>query len=229
MRAEQWLMFVVGGLGLYAVYSLITSKASEQKPEDTNTNASRLSPPPSQPWTPPPPPPMISLLQNIIGPAHSAPLRTGTLSLPQWYRGRIELPPAGAYDGAPVLPPMRPSPLLQFTAANTHEQIRADLERLGFGNVTVYMNLAEAANEDAIPLPDALANPTPGSRWFSAVWRRPNTVVPVDLPRELVLLWPSHVARVLAHPATGFWHVPAFVHPGGYTPRSPYAPQRFAG
>ena len=159
LRAEQWMIIAVGAIGAGAVYLLATAK-----PRTTPID-------PGQPGRVPTPAPgaPVALLQNIIGkppaPAgsHSAALRTG-----QPYRGRIELPAGSSSNPA---------------------QIRAELERFSFGDVTIYEKLADAQANDAIPLADALANPTPQTRWFAAVWRGESHVY--QIPPTIVLLWPT--------------------------------------
>lgn len=89
---------------------------------------------------------------------------TGALLRPnQWYRGRLE------------------------SDRESRSDIADELRRSGFVDVQVYLTPDEAAN--AIPLSQALANPTSRSRWFQARWvgasgRR-------QLPAGVVLLWPG--------------------------------------
>ena len=167
MRADQWFILAIGGIGVYAAIKLLTSKPSQTSTDNVPANQ------PNQPVTPPAP---VGLQQNIIGrnaPPGSALLRTG-----QPYRGRLELAPSA-----------------------TREQTTSQLQALGFDTITVYASVAEARVNDAIPLPDALMNPTPGSRWFQAVWRGPSGAR--ALPPQLLLLWPT-----VSAPSTG-WYAPA--------------------
>lgn len=142
MRAEQWFMIAVGGLGVYAIYRLVTTKASDQKSEEIKPAATG----PVGPVNGPIPP--VTLLQNILG--HNAPPGSALLRTGVPYRGRLELP----ISRPPVLPMPPPPggfpPFSTLVASASREQITSELQRLGFGDVIVYMTLAEAESGDAI-------------------------------------------------------------------------------
>ena len=177
MRADQWFILAIGGLGVYAVIKLVTNKTTaDVKPEDVPVYR------PAPPAPPGPTPGGIFLQQNIIG--QNAPPGSALLRAGQPYRGRLELAPT-----------------------STREQTAATLQQLGFATITVYMNATEAQTADAIPLRDALANPTAGSRWFQAVWQGPSGAR--ALPREVILLWPT---VTIAQPNTGAWGYMKYGH-----------------
>ena len=89
---------------------------------------------------------------------------------------------------------------------STRPQLQAELVMAGWRDVVVYMTAAEAQGSGAIELVDALANPTPGSRWFAATWRgaaNQRAVAP-----EIVALWPTAQTQ----PNTGW--APAWSYAG---------------
>lgn len=170
LGVEQWAVLGFSALGLFAVYRLL--KASRNEPAlETAPDTTPLLDVSRVPMLP----------ANIVRADKSARLQTN-----QAYRGRIELPstpPAG------VLPPRPPTgDLLEFeTASSTREAIASALQRAGFSNVAVFMNVAEATPE--IPLPVALEGAGTGSRWFTATWAKPSGVQPKM--GNIVLLWPT--------------------------------------
>jgi hypothetical protein len=150
LRAEQWLMLGVVGIGITA--AILLTRAKPRTPEALSVPLG----------SPAPPLPENLRVPNILGrnaPPGSAFMNTGTT-----YRGRLELPAGDA---------------------RTREQLRTELEALGFRNVTVYMSVDEAGDE--IPLPDAKINPTSGTRFFTGIW--PGASVTQRMPPTLRLLW----------------------------------------
>lgn len=158
LRAEQWIMLAVVGLGAFAAYRLIYVKPGI--PGEM----------PLQPGAQPALGPAGTLPADIRVPSilgRNAAAGHAILSARTPYRGRVDL---GARDDA---------------------TFARELAALGFTKVEVYSEVDLAANPDAIPLPDALLNPAPTTRWFSATWAG-NGMQPratVRLPAGTQLLW----------------------------------------
>ena len=164
LGAEQWAVLGFSAIGLYAVYRLVKGSGEPDPRIDLESRqpiASRVP----------------TLAVNIVRPDGNAQLKTGTP-----YRGRFELHPAGA-----AFPPKVPTrPFEHFTTRATREQLVSELQRAGFANVTVSMNVAEAT--PTIPLPMALEGAGTGSRWFTGTWMGPTATHDLG---NIVLLWPT--------------------------------------
>lgn len=197
LRAEQWLMIAVGGLGAYAVYRLVkNSQPPNEVPILVNGQKQ-----PTQPTGP------LALAQNwIASPGQVQSPGGGGLRHGGDFKGRIELPPAGT-----PFPPMMPAPgsLAQNTAGDSQAQLQAELKAMGWDNPVVYMTAAAAKNSGQFELPGTLDNPTAGSRWFVAKWRGGNNQR--TLPRQIVLLWASAQAFAAETAGWGPWgYYPAY-------------------
>ena len=201
LRADQWMMIAVGGLGLTALYLLTQAKSDQPRTADIpirnpGTTADPVIGPVVQPGMGPIDP----------GLPLTTPLRPGT-----WYRGRLELAPTlDAQPGTDRTPDFETF----LTTASTREQIAARLAQLGFGDVVVYMNLAEA--EPAVLIPDRLKDPMPGSRWFSARWvGRPGAVSSVvQRSRRFPYLWRAAGAPMLGMQTLNFMRSALAQNPG---------------
>lgn len=285
MRADQWLMLAVGGLGLYAVYHLVKGgektpsehdtaiqvgdvvevRASalprffSQRPDSTvSVHVSRAEPDSVfiaghvvavEGVAVPPVPSEVfqfprSEVVSVQKPAPVAeptaptelppfpqnrppgePLRPGT-----WFRGRLDLP---AHLPPKAAPP-NPKPLELAHGQTSREQLASELGKLGFANVEVYMTPEEATPQ--VLLPAALANPTPGTRWFTAQWPPSAPRRAIERPPQLTYLW---FVTAPARPATGaiyrnpyyapVWPGHAHARHHAPAPRSPYVPTRPRG
>lgn len=190
LRAEQWLMIAVGGLGAYAVYRLV--KNTQPPPEKVPILVD-----PSRPAQPTQPTGPLVLAQNWItspGQVRNPNPMSGGSGLKHGanFKGRIEAP------------------------GSTREQLRKLLDDAGFVSITIYMNEAEARAGDAITLPGALVNPVQNqTRWFSAQFRGGNNSQKV--PPQIVLLWLTGDLQTLAGTAGwGPWgYYPAYPTYGG--------------
>lgn len=196
LRADQWMMIAVGGLGLTALYLLTQAKPDQPRTTDIpirnpGTTADPVIGPVVQPGTGPIDP----------GLPPTDPLRPGS-----WYRGRLELAPTPDMD-------RRADAEAILSAASTREQIATRLTGLGFGDVVVYMNLAEA--EPAVLIPDRLKDPMPGSRWFSARWvGRPGEVSSVvQRSRRFPYLWRAVGAPMLSLQTLNFMRAAVAARP----------------
>ena len=167
LRAEQWAMVGVVGIGAMAAYLL-----TRARPRDLERIDAAPQPFPPVPVAPlPVPPGGLQLQQNILragvpGQPSRALLRQGTNVL-----GRLEL---GGSD----------------RAADDATALR-NLQLAGFSDVRLFTRADIAANPALVPLTNALANPTPRSRWFWGTWNGNGTIAAGDvmMPREVVLLW----------------------------------------
>ena len=164
LRAEQWAMVGVVGIGAVAAYLLTRARPRDLERIDLAPQQ-RPPAPPGVPGVPPP------LAQNILRaglpgqPGHAL-LRRGNNVL-----GRLEL---GGSD----------------RAGDDATALR-NLQLAGFTDVRLYTPSDVAANPELVPLTDALANASVGSRWFWGTWNGNGTVAAGDIvmPREVVLLW----------------------------------------
>ena len=151
LRADQWMAITIGGIALGALYLLTRAESTPApgrepiyKPNGNGTG----------PITDPP-----------VEPVENGPINTGippgSMLRPSWYRGRFELADTPDVD-------RRADAEITLSTSSTREEIASYLQRLGFANVTVYMDVGEAT--PAVLIPDRLADPTQGSRWFAARW-----------------------------------------------------------
>ena len=178
LRAEQWMVLGLGAIGAYAVYRLVTTRPTP--PGEMPILVDRQPPPQPMPTPPGQPPGPITLSQSIV--ETPGRLRVG-LRHGGDFKGRIERP------------------------GSTREQLQRELKDMAWDNVQIYMTAAEAQASGAVELVDALANPTPGSRWFSGKWRGRNNIR--EVPTWIVLLWPT-VETLTA----GYGWAPAWAYAG---------------
>lgn len=170
-------MIGVGGLGAYALYRLLSTKPDQGGSETPILNTQNVQTAP---------PATFEFQQNMLYQGPGQPPRTTIRLTPNWYRGRIEVHPAGTKFGIQL--PRRAFPFEFTTTDAPREVILAELRDLGFDQAAVYMSPAEA--ENAIPLPALKANPTPQSRWFHARWvGAPGALITV--PSSLKAIIPS--------------------------------------
>ena len=150
LRADQWMAITIGGIALGALYLLTRAESTPApgrepiyKPNGNGTG----------PVTEPP-------VEPVDGPINTG-IPPGSMLRPSWYRGRFELADTPDMD-------RRSDAETTLSSLSTRGEIASHLRDLGFADVTVYMNVDEAT--PAILIPDRLAGPTRGSRWFAARW-----------------------------------------------------------
>ena len=150
LRADQWMAITIGGIALGALYLLTRAESTPApgrepiyKPNGNGTG----------PVTEPP-------VEPVDGPINTG-IPPGSMLRPSWYRGRFELADTPDVD-------RRSDAETVLSTSSTREQIVARLADLGFRDITVYMDVGEAT--PAVLIPDRLAGPTRGSRWFAARW-----------------------------------------------------------
>ena len=205
LRADQWLMIGVGGLGAYALYRLMTTKPDQGGSDQGGSETPILG---TQTTTAPPG--TFEFSQNMLYAGPDQPPRTQIRLTPNWYRGRIEVHPAGTKFGMQLPRPARP---FEFTTADApREEIVRELQVLGFDPVRVFM--ANDAQID-IPLPALIQNPTAQSRWFYGRWNRPAGSM-LAVPSTLKAIIPSEEP---ARPRTAGHY--------GYGPRYALQPFRY--
>ena len=166
LRAEQWAMVGVVGIGAFAAYLLTRARPRDlervdfapQRPPQQQTNASLFAAAPLGPYT-------GALVVGPPGEPSHALLRRGDSVL-----GRLEL---GGSD----------------RAGDDATALR-NLQLAGFSNVRLFTAADIAINPGLVPLADALANVGTGSRWFYGTWNGNGTTLAGDvvMPREVVLL-----------------------------------------
>lgn len=208
MRADQWLMLGVVGIGAYAVYRIARAEGSSQA-----LPADKVPPPlnpvfaPAPPRPAPAPAPDVTNLPAMPGPIAAPPpgfaLETG--ADPNKPERAIQLKNSFAYQG------------------RYEEPLSAQLRNLFEAFQTFDLAGARAAGFPVF----ALANPGKNTRWFYGRYLGPTTGVPggvasviVERPNELKLLWIKPGQRgqvaVAGDPriATfGWWPGPARVTP----------------
>ena len=110
LRADQWLMIGVGGLGAYALYRLLSTKPDQGGGDMPILGTTTTAPPGT-----------FEFDQNMLYQGLGRPPRTEIRLTPNWYRGRLEVPvtPTG------VIP--------------ERNAIAAQLRSLGFDPIFVYM------------------------------------------------------------------------------------------
>ena len=196
LRADQWLMLGVGGLGAYALYRLMTTKPDQGNGEMPILNTQTTTAPPGT----------FEFGQNLLYAGPGQPPRTQIRLTPNWYRGRIEVHPAGTKFGIQL--PRMPRPLEFTTADAPREVIAAELRALGFNPISVYMPGEEG---DTIPLIALKQNPTAQSRWFYGRWSQPTPNTLIAVPPALKAIIPSEeparprTAGYFAHPYLNRW------------------------
>lgn len=174
MRADQWLMLGVVGLGVYAVYRMTRAEASPLPASPGDSARPTPLPIPSGPLpalpadsTPP------SNLSVVTGPVLK-------LTPASWYHGRVETVSKNGQASS-----------VFFPADNRADLVTA-LTSLGFGNVSVFMTPKEASND--IFQPFAFEGAGQGTRWFRARWPFADALgnlssTSISRPDGLVTLW----------------------------------------
>lgn len=161
LRAEQWAMVGVVGIGALAAYLL-----TRARPRDVERIDSNERPVYGRRETA-----SEALVSNILQlgppgePSHAL-LRRGDNVL-----GRLEL---GGSD----------------RAGDDATTLR-NLQLAGFSNIRLFAPADVAADPTLVPRRDALTNVGAGSRWFWGTWSGDGTALAGDIvmPREVVLLW----------------------------------------
>lgn len=181
MRAEQWMLVGIVGIGAYAVWRLTQTTSADQPSAPPDQN------PIIHPPVPFPTPVVIpaGALSNLPGVLPAPPanmvLETGpTLNLQPAaeYHGRLETISAGGHESAPP-----------FSSTSAQADIENALKAMfGFNIVHVFMT-PQAAAQDLFNA-YSLSTPGRGTRWFRArfpfVMDNPPNPKPVR-PTELVL------------------------------------------
>ena len=150
LRPDQWMAITLGGIALGALYLLTRA---EPTPRSGGEPIYKPGPNGTGPGTDPIDPPPDGPINTGIAP--------GSMLRPSWYRGRFELADMPDVD-------RRADAETALSSLSTRGEIASRLRDLGFADVTVYMNVEEAT--PAVLIPDRLAGPTRGSRWFAARW-----------------------------------------------------------
>ena len=196
MRAEQWMMLGVVGIGAYAVYRM-TKTTPDQAPTD--------QPPIVHPPKPTPvvvPPGVLPDLPGVLAsPPTNMVLETGpTMSLQPAaeYHGRLETISSAGHESAPPL-----------SSTSSQADIENALKSMfGFNVVHVFMT-PQAAAQDLFNA-YSLSSPGRGTRWFRArfpfVADNPPNSHP-SRPTELVLF--GKTAPLQSPPAVAGFYNPA--------------------
>lgn len=171
MRADQWLILGVAGLGAFALYRL-ASASNASRPSLPGDDREPITPRiptgslPERPGPAPAPPGVVSAIAgNQLSLANS-----------RAYRGRLEtIDAAGRANPFP------------FSPNATSDQLAATLESLGFDGARAFLTPEDATAGGFAPW--AIANAGRGTRWFYGRWTQP--AMQVGLPPGVVNVWVS--------------------------------------
>ena len=183
LRAEQWAMVGVVGIGAFAAYLLTRARPREQ-PIDFNFAPRQPLTPAMQPGT---------LAQSILQPGPPGQPSHALLRRGDNVLGRLELEgETSASLSRSALGPYT-APFVASDRAGDDATALRNLQLAGFSNVRLFSRADIAADPGLVPLPDALTNVGAGSRWFWGTWNGNGTALAGDIvmPREVVLLWPT--------------------------------------